>query len=86
VLLLANFSLEENHMDIQVTTENGRVPVTVMHVDGNIDALTYEQFQAKAQELIDGGTQHLLIDLSRAARSAPAVQQAARQGCQQFCQ
>lgn len=51
-------------MDIQVTTENGRVPVTVMHVDGNIDALTYEQFQAKAQELIDGGTQYLLIDLT----------------------
>jgi len=51
-------------MDIQVSTENGRVPVTVMHVDGNIDAQTYEQFQAKAEELIKGGAQHLLIDLS----------------------
>jgi anti-anti-sigma factor len=50
-------------MDIQVFTENGRVPVTVMHVDGNIDAQTYEQFQAKAQELISQGAQHLLIDL-----------------------
>ena len=51
-------------MDIQVSTENGRVPVTVMHVDGNIDALTYEQFQEKADELIEGGARHILIDLS----------------------
>ena len=51
-------------MDIQVFTENGRVPVTVMHVDGNIDAQTYQQFQTKAEELIDGGTHYLLIDLS----------------------
>ncbi len=42
-------------MEIQVLNENGRVPVTVMHVDGNIDAQTYEQFQAKADELIDKG-------------------------------
>jgi anti-anti-sigma factor len=51
-------------MDIQVSTVNGRVPVTVMHVNGNIDALSYEQFQAKADELIAGGTRYLLIDLS----------------------
>ena len=51
-------------MDIQVFTENGRVPVTIMHVDGNIDAQTYQQFQSKAEELIDGGTRYLLIDLS----------------------
>jgi anti-anti-sigma factor len=52
-------------MDIQVSTEkNGRVPVTVMHVDGNIDANSYDQFQSRAEELIAGGAQHLLIDLS----------------------
>lgn len=51
-------------MDIQVSTEEGRVPVTIMRVDGNIDATTYEQFQAKAEELIKGGAQYLLIDLS----------------------
>jgi anti-anti-sigma factor len=52
-------------MDIQVTTANGRVPVTVMHVNGNIDALTYEQFQAKADELIQDGARYLLIDLAK---------------------
>ena len=51
-------------MDIKVFTENERVPVTVMHVDGNIDAQTYQQFQSKAEELIHNGTHYLLIDLS----------------------
>jgi anti-anti-sigma factor len=53
-------------MEIQVTTENGNVPITVMHVNGNIDAATYQQFQAKAEELIEAGAQYLLIDLSQA--------------------
>jgi anti-anti-sigma factor len=51
-------------MDIQVSTENGRVPVTIMHVDGNIDSQSYEKFQARAEELIEGGARYLLIDLS----------------------
>jgi len=51
-------------MDIRVTTANGRVPITVMHVDGNIDAQTYEKFQTKADELIAEGARYLLIDLS----------------------
>jgi anti-anti-sigma factor len=59
-------------MDIKVTTANGRVPVTIMHVDGNIDAKTYEQFQKKADELIEGGTRYLLVDLS----SSPFVSSA----------
>lgn len=51
-------------MEIKVFTENGRVPVTVMHVDGNIDSSTHEQFQAKAEEAIKGGARHILVDLS----------------------
>jgi anti-anti-sigma factor len=51
-------------MDIQVSTENGLVPVTVMQVEGNIDAQTYQEFQEKAEELIKAGTRYLLIDLS----------------------
>jgi anti-anti-sigma factor len=51
-------------MNIKVSVENGAVPVTVVHVDGNIDAATYEQFQAKLEELIKSGTRHMLIDLS----------------------
>jgi len=53
-------------MEIKVFTENGRVPVTVMHVDGNIDSGTYEIFQAKATELIQDGARHILVDLAHA--------------------
>lgn len=51
-------------MDIQVHTENGRVPVTVMHVHGNIDSSTYQDFESKAEELIKEGTRYILVDLS----------------------
>jgi len=51
-------------MEVKVSTENGRVPVTVLHVDGNIDSSTHESFQAKVDELIKNGARHILIDLS----------------------
>ena len=53
-------------MEIRVTQEQGKVPVTVMHVTGNIDSSTYEAFQAKADELMEGGTRYLLVDLEQA--------------------
>jgi len=53
-------------MEIKVSTESGRVPVTVLHVDGNIDSSTYEQFQSTAKKLIEGGTRYILVDLSHA--------------------
>ena len=53
-------------MEIKVSTESGRVPVTVLHVDGNIDSSTYEQFQSTARKLIDDGARYILVDLSHA--------------------
>ena len=53
-------------MDIKVSTQNGRVPVTVVHVDGKIDSSTYQAFQAKVEELIGGGARYFLIDLTHA--------------------
>ena len=50
-------------MEIKVSTEQGRVPVTVLHVDGNIDSGSYESFLSKSNDLIDSGTRHMLIDL-----------------------
>lgn len=52
-------------MEITVSTERARVPVTVMHIAGNIDSITHEQFQIKAHELIAAGTRHILVDLTR---------------------
>jgi anti-anti-sigma factor len=53
-------------MDIRVSTENGRVPITIVHVDGNIDSASYMGFQSKMEELIKSGTRHILVDLSGA--------------------
>src|SRR5574339_445056 len=53
-------------MEIKVSTEQGRVPVTILHVDGNIDSSTYEQFQSAAKKLIDEGARYLLVDLAHA--------------------
>lgn len=53
-------------MEIEVHAENGRVPVTVLHVHGNIDSSTYHAFESKADELINNGTRYILVDLSHA--------------------
>lgn len=53
-------------MELKVTTETGKVPVTVIHVDGNLDAGSYKVFQNKADELIKSGVRHILVDLSHA--------------------
>lgn len=51
-------------MEIKVSTENGRVPITVLHIDGNLDSASYKIFQTKADELIKGGARHILVDLA----------------------
>ena len=51
-------------MEIKVSTENGRVPITIMHVDGDIDSATANLFQTKADELIKSGARYILIDLA----------------------
>ena len=53
-------------MEIKVSTESGRIPVTVLHVDGNIDSSTYEQFQSTAKKLVEEGARYILVDLSHA--------------------
>lgn len=53
-------------MEIKTFTENGRVPVTVVHVDGDLDSSTYEAFQAQVDALIEADARFVLIDLSHA--------------------
>lgn len=50
-------------MEITISQAEAAKPVTIMHVNGNIDSASFEEFQARAEELIDGGTRDLLIDL-----------------------
>ena len=51
-------------MEIKVSTENARVPVTVMNISGNIDSITYQEFQVKAEELITNGARYVLINMA----------------------
>jgi hypothetical protein len=51
-------------MDITVAQKEGRVPVTVFHVKGNIDVTTYEQLQAQARLAYETGARNLLLDLA----------------------
>jgi anti-anti-sigma factor len=52
-----------DHMELTVSQEQGRVPVTVIHVKGNIDSTSYQAFQRRAEELIAEGNANLLVDL-----------------------
>ena len=53
-------------MNIKVSTEQARVPVTILHVDGDIDSYTYGDFLSQAEKLINEGARYMLIDLAHA--------------------
>ena len=52
-------------MEITVTHEQDRVPVSVLHVAGKTDSESAEILQKKAMEIIDGGARYLIFDLSK---------------------
>lgn len=50
-------------MELSVSQEQGRVPVTVLHVKGNIDSGSYANFQEYAEKLLADGSKNLVVDL-----------------------
>jgi anti-anti-sigma factor len=52
-------------MNILVSHEKGRVPVTVLSIVGVIDSSNYEQLDQAANREIENGAQYFLIDLSK---------------------
>ncbi len=54
-----------NEMSIRVSTEQGRVPVTVFHITGEISVDTADQLRARARVAYDSGMRNLVLDLSR---------------------
>ena len=50
-------------LNFMVGQEQGNVPVTVLRVEGDIDAATHKDLQDKAAEVIEGGAKHILLDL-----------------------
>jgi anti-anti-sigma regulatory factor len=51
-------------MEITVSTQQGKVPVTLVQPHGDIDASNFRELVSKAEELIKNGAQDFLVDLS----------------------
>lgn len=52
-------------MQISLSQQQGRVPVTILHLAGDFDASNYTDVIRRAQELYDGGARDLVIDLGK---------------------
>ena len=52
-------------MALETTTESveARIPVTVVSLEGELDASNFESLIVAVRDLYDGGTRHLLLDL-----------------------
>jgi anti-anti-sigma factor len=57
-------SVRRLSMNITISHEKGRVPVTVLHIDGDIDSSNYEQLDQIADKQIKAGAQNILVDLT----------------------
>lgn len=52
-------------LKVTVDKVEGRVPVTVMRLDGELDGSSFEALIAQAQDLYAAGTRDLLLDLAQ---------------------
>jgi len=52
-------------MQISSSKHQGRKPVTVLHLEGNLDASNYTDVIREAQKLYDQGARDLIIDLEK---------------------
>ena len=59
-------------MHITVDQVQGRVPIAILAIHGDLDASNYEQVIDKARELYGAGARHLLIDFSDMPFISPA--------------
>lgn len=51
-------------LSIAVSHEQGRVPVTVFHLKGELNTHTSDQLEAQAEEAFQQGSRDLVLDLS----------------------
>jgi anti-anti-sigma factor len=52
-------------MEIHTSTHTGRVPVAVLHLDGDLDMESHEQLVQQAADAIQSGSRYMLLDLSK---------------------
>ncbi len=51
-------------MEITTSTVQGRTPVTVLHLKGDLDASTIDTFTAAANQAVEGGAHDILVDMA----------------------
>ena len=51
-------------MTISVSQKQGRIPVTVISLDGRLDGQNYHELIAEGQEQYDAGARDILLDLT----------------------
>ena len=51
-------------MEITISKQQGRVPITVIEPHGDVDASNYSELLDKARELFNNGSKDFLVDLS----------------------
>ncbi|MBC7877447.1 MAG: STAS domain-containing protein [Anaerolineales bacterium] len=51
-------------MTISVSQQQGRVPVTVINIEGRLDGQNYQDLINKGRELYSAGTRDVLLDLT----------------------
>ena len=72
-------------MNITVTQKQGRVPVTLLELDGKLDGSNYQQLLDEAQKIYLNGARDLLIDLSNLTFMSSAGLAAIHQTALIFC-
>ena len=53
-----------NKLKFRISETEGEAPVSILHVAGEIDVRNHWELEAKTEELIRGGAQNILIDLT----------------------
>src|SRR5688572_26905115 len=52
-------------MEIKMDQHEGRIPVTVFHIDGNLDSNSHAELETQVRAAIETGAQYILLDLKR---------------------
>ena len=59
-------------LEINSTTQNARVAVTIVNIKGDVDASNYEIFQSQTEKIISDGARYLLLNLQEVAYMSSA--------------
>ncbi len=52
-------------MNLTVSQQQGRAPVTVIHLDGKLDSNSFQHLIDEAKKLFSGGARHLILDMTK---------------------